>query len=119
MAASKSLVIVVCCTEFWMSTTGDSLTTVTVSWTEPTDMSALTVATNVPPLSTMPSRLTVANPVSVKVTVKVPESRFTTWYCPLSLVTTLRVFSISAGLDASTVTLEVPRPMYLVPLRRY
>jgi hypothetical protein len=37
----------------------------------------------------------------------------------LSLVTTLRVFSISAGLDASTVTLEVPRPMYLVPLRRY
>ena len=52
-----------------MSTTGDSLTTVTVSWTEPTDMSALTVATNVPPLSTMPSRLTVANPVSVKVTV--------------------------------------------------
>jgi hypothetical protein len=53
--------------EFCTSTVGDSPVTVTVSWTDPTDKSALMVAAN-EPLSSMPSRLTVLNPWSVKVT---------------------------------------------------
>ena len=50
------------------STTGVSPVTVIVSWTEPTFISALTGATKLAS-STMPSRATVLNPGSVKVTV--------------------------------------------------
>ena len=51
----------------WTSTTGVSPVTVIVSASAPTFMSALMVATN-EPVSSMPSRLTVLKPVSVKVT---------------------------------------------------
>ena len=52
----------------WTSTTGVSPVTVIVSATPPTFISALMVAVKVP-VSSMPSRLTVVNPGSVKVTV--------------------------------------------------
>src|SRR5688572_33229416 len=52
----------------------------------------------------MPSRLTVENPDSVNVTMYVPGFRSTIRYCPVPSVTTVRDFSMSAGLDASTVT---------------
>ena len=51
-----------------VSTTGVSPATFTVSETLPTFMSTLIVASNAP-LSSMPSRLTVENPGSEKVTV--------------------------------------------------
>ncbi len=47
---------------------GDSPDTVTVSASEPTAKSALTLAANEPAIS-MPSRLTMLKPVSVKETV--------------------------------------------------
>ena len=50
------------------STTGDSPVTVMVSVTAPTLSSTLTVAVN-EPVSSMPSRLNVLNPGSVKVAV--------------------------------------------------
>ena len=53
---------------FWMSTIGLAPVTVTVSSTAPTRSSALTVAVK-PTVSSMPSRRTVENPGSVKVTV--------------------------------------------------
>ena len=56
-----------CRVVLWTSTTGVSPLTVMVSAIEPTRKSALTVATNVP-VSSMPSRLTVEKPGSVKVT---------------------------------------------------
>jgi hypothetical protein len=49
-------------------TRGDSPVTVMVSCTAPSDRSALIVVTAVP-LNTTPSRTTVLNPASVKVTV--------------------------------------------------
>src|SRR6266566_5153577 len=52
----------------------------------------------------MPSRLTALKPVKVNVTEYVPGRRSTILYCPVPSVTTDRVFSIRAGLDASTVT---------------
>lgn len=54
--------------ELVTSTTGASPETGTVSDTPPTCMSAFTVATKVP-VSSIAWRLTVANPVSVKVSV--------------------------------------------------
>src|SRR5204863_5963703 len=56
------------------------------------------------PESSMPSRLTVENPVSVNVTAYVPARRSTIRYWPEPSVTAERVFSISTGLDTSTVT---------------
>ena len=53
---------------FCTSTTGDSPVTVTVSSSAPTFISAATVSVT-EPASSMPSRLTVLNPGSVKVTV--------------------------------------------------
>ena len=50
------------------STTGVSPVTVTVSDNDPTFISLLTVAINVP-VSSMPERMTVLNPVSENVTV--------------------------------------------------
>src|SRR5687767_12667677 len=52
----------------------------------------------------MPSRLNVLNPGSANVTVYVPGRRSTTLNWPEPSVTTDRTFSISAGLEASTVT---------------
>src|SRR5688572_19364232 len=86
-----------------MSTTGVTPVTVTVSWTELTFMSAFTVMTPAPATST-PGRATVAKPGSVNVTEYVPGRRSMIWYWPLPSVTTDRVRSISAGLEASTVT---------------
>ena len=68
MASTTSFV-----TTFWTlalrtSTSGVSPVTVMVSASAPTFISALTVATN-DPLSSMPSRLKVLKPGSVKVTV--------------------------------------------------
>ena len=68
MASSSSWLITRWRFALWMSTIGDSPVTVTVSSTAPTRISALTVAAN-EPLSSMPSRLTVLKPGSVKVTV--------------------------------------------------
>src|SRR5689334_6630392 len=96
-------VIVVSRTVFWMSTTGVSPVTVIVSATAPTFSSVLTVAAN-EPVSSMPSRLTVVNPANVNSTAYVPGRRSTIRYTPASSVTAERTFSMSAGLDASTVT---------------
>ena len=63
-----SFCITRCCDGFWTSTIGDSPVTVTVSVTAPTRSSAFTVAVN-EPVSSMPSRLTVVKPGSVKVTL--------------------------------------------------
>src|SRR5687768_6042893 len=52
----------------------------------------------------MPSRLTVLNPGSVKVTLYPPGGSSSMRYWPDPSVTTDLTFSISAGLDASTVT---------------
>ena len=56
------------------------------------------------PVSSTPSRLTLLKPVSVNVTAYTPARRSTMRYWPLPSVTAERVFSIRAGLDASTVT---------------
>jgi len=94
---------IVCTRTLCTSTIGDSPVTVTVSSSAPSRSSALTVATNVP-LSSMPSRLTVAKPGSENVTEYKPGRRSTTRYCPVSSVTAVRTRSIKAGLAASTVT---------------
>ena len=57
-----------CFRTFCTSTTGDCPDTVTVSSSDPTRSSPFTVAVNAADNS-MPSRLNVLNPVSVKVTV--------------------------------------------------
>jgi hypothetical protein len=66
MAASTSLLTVVCTRALWTSTTGVSPVTVIVSSRAPTLRSPLMVATN-SPVSSMPSRLTVLNPGNVNV----------------------------------------------------
>src|SRR4029434_2376300 len=85
------------------STTGLSPDTVIVSSTEPSFISASTVAEN-EPVSSMPSRLTVLKPGSENVTEYVPGRRSTIRYWPVASLMTERTFSISAGLAASTVT---------------
>src|SRR5678816_2605546 len=99
------------------STIGVPLETVMVSSTPPTSNCALTCAVNVPSNS-IPVRSTVLNPGSVNLTVKVPGRRSTMRYCPLPSVSAVRTFSISAGLDASTVTpgSTAPDPSLTVPL---
>ncbi len=87
----------------WTSTTGEAPDTVTASSMAPTDMLALTVAVKFEGRS-RPSRLNVWKPLSVKVTVYVPGRRSTILYCPWLSLTTERVFSMRAGLAASTVT---------------
>ncbi len=52
----------------------------------------------------MPSRLTVLNPGSVKVTTYSPGLRSMIWNCPLVSVTVEREPSMSTGLAAVTVT---------------
>ena len=92
-----------CCTTFCTSTTGLAPVTVTVSSTPPTDSSTSTVAVK-PAFSVIPSRMMVAKPGSVKVTVYSPGRRSMMLYSPPPSVKTVRDPSISAGLAASTVT---------------
>ena len=68
IAVSTSLSTTVCTRALCTSTIGDSPVTVMVSSRLPTRRSPLTVATK-SPVSSMPSRLTVLNPGSVKVTM--------------------------------------------------
>src|SRR5262245_406699 len=82
---------------------GEVPATVIVSSMLPTFSSAFTVAVNAP-VSRMPSRRTVAKPVSENVTTYEPGLKSTSLYSPSPSVTTVRTFSMSAGLDASTVT---------------
>ena len=100
---SSSWPITRCFAELWTSTTGDSPATVTVSWTEPTFISTLTDAAN-NPLNSTPPRLTVLKPVTENVTWYTPGRRSAIRYWPAPSVTTDRLFSISVGLAASTVT---------------
>ncbi len=86
-----------------VSTIGAAEVTTTVSASAPTAMSAFTFAVN-PVVNTMPSRRTVLNPGRTNVTVYVPGRSATMLYWPCESDTTVRTFSISAGLDASTVT---------------
>src|SRR5262245_11275238 len=74
-----------------------------VSAIAPSFMSALSVGTN-DPFNSIPSRLNTLNPLNVNVTVYVPGRRLMIWYWPEPSVTVDRVFSMSTGLDASTVT---------------
>src|SRR6516164_1261341 len=88
---------------FCVSTIGDWPETVTVSSKAPTLSSTLTVAVNAADNS-MPSRLSGLKPVNVNVTVYGPGTKSTILYWPCPSVTAVRTFSISAGLEASTVT---------------
>ena len=56
------------------------------------------------PVSSTPSRWTVVKPGNVTFTEYVPGRRSTMRYWPEVSVTAERTFSMSAGLDASTVT---------------
>ena len=56
------------------------------------------------PVSSTPSRTTPAKPASVNRTVYTPGRRSSMRYWPVASLTVLRTFSISAALDASTVT---------------
>src|SRR5437773_2033382 len=85
------------------STTGDSPVTVTVSAMPPTLISAGMVMVW-EPVSSIPSRFTVLKPGSVNVSAYVPARRSMMRYWPEPSVTAERVLSMSAGLDASTVT---------------
>ena len=67
-APSVSSVTAICWRTFCVSTSGEAPVTVMVSSTLPTRRSPFTVAVN-PAVSTIASRLTVLNPVSVNVTV--------------------------------------------------
>jgi hypothetical protein len=66
---------------FCVSTSGAAPETVRVSSSEPTLKSALTCAVN-PVVSSSPSRLTLPNPGSEKVTVYTPGTRLTIRYTP-------------------------------------
>src|SRR2546422_1200765 len=102
--------MVVCCRTFWVSTTGAWPETVTVSSIAPTFRSAFTVAVN-DEFNSRSSRLTALKPTRMKVTEYVPGTRLRILYWPDSSVTTVRTFSISAGLAASTVTPGITAPV--------
>ena len=102
-AAMMSLFMTISRFACWTSTTGDSPETVTLSSSAPTRISIGMVTVCVPASSTF-SRLTVANPASVNVTTYVPGRRSMMRYWPVPSVIAERVFSMSAGLEASTVT---------------
>ena len=68
--------MICCCTELCTSTSGASPVTVTVSWSAPTFMSPLTVAT-VLACSVMPSRLKVLKPWRENVTAYTPGRKST------------------------------------------
>src|SRR4051812_25866613 len=93
----------ICRDAFCTSTTGVSPVTVTVSSTAPTRISVFRlVVTKL--VSSTPSRFVVLKPTSVNETEYVPGRRFSIRYWPALSVTAERVFSIRAGLAASTVT---------------
>jgi len=100
------------------STTGVSPVTVIVSATPPTFMSASILTTPLPASST-PSRFKVENPDRVNVMAYVPGSRLSMRYCPVASVVADLVFSISTGLEASTVTPgnTAPEASLTVPAR--
>jgi hypothetical protein len=87
----------------WTSTAGVSPTTVIVSETAPTRMSALILVTP-PPVTSTASRMTVVNPWSVNVTLYMPGGRSVMRYRPVESLVADRTFSISTGLVASTLT---------------
>src|SRR5258708_23614774 len=101
--AIASALITVSRRVFCTSTTGEALTTVTVSSRAPTVISIGMVRVSVP-VRTRPSRLMVAKPGNDTVIVYVPGRRSTMRYKPALSVTALRTFSMSTSLDASTVT---------------
>src|SRR5882672_1024735 len=103
IVSSRSRLITDCETELCTSTSGDAPVTVIDSSSWPIESSALTVAVNVTG-RVMPSRLTLRNPVSVNATVYSPGRRSAILYVPALSVTALRDPSMSAELDASTVT---------------
>src|SRR5882724_1143267 len=84
------------------STTGDAPLTVTVSWSDATFSSTLTVAVNPTPML-MPSRITMPKPPSSYWTEYTPGATPGRRYTPSSLVTVVRA-PWSAGLVAVTVT---------------
>ena len=86
-----------------VSTSGDDPATTMVSASAPTRMSALIGMTPDPETVTS-SRCTVVNPPSENFTTYVPGGRVTMRYWPVPSVTTVRTFSVNAGLEASTVT---------------
>jgi hypothetical protein len=67
MALTTSPLIVACLLTLCTSTIGDSPVTVIVSSSDPSRRSALTLAVSCPS-SSIPSRLTVLNPVSANIT---------------------------------------------------
>ncbi len=93
-----------------MSTTGLAPATVTVSSSAPTRSSAFTVATKVAG-SSMFSRLMVAKPGNVNVTMYMPGRRSRILYWPCESVVTDRTRSMSTGLLASTVTPGITAPV--------
>src|SRR6187402_2643558 len=102
-ASRTSSVMTTRCVMLEVSTIGDSPVTVRVSSRAPTFRSALIVAVK-SDVSSTPSRTTVEKPGSSNLTVYVPGLSATIEYVPEPLVTVERVFSISTGLDTSTVT---------------
>jgi hypothetical protein len=85
----------------------------------PGRMAAFTVAVKELVTST-PSTMTVLNSGTVNVTTYVPDCNPTIRYAPSGSVTTVRVLSMSAGLEASTLTPgslspEGPRTMPAIP----
>src|SRR6266853_4241282 len=86
-----------------VSTRGVSPVTVTDSSTAPPRMSTFTAMTPEPDTARS-SRFTVENPGSENVNAYVPGRRSVTRYWPVPSLTTVRVFSMSAGLEISTLT---------------
>ncbi len=74
-----------------------------VSCSDPSRSSTLIGITPEPETITL-SRLTVVNPVNAKVSTYSPGGSVTIRYCPVPSVTAERIFSVSAGLVASTLT---------------
>jgi hypothetical protein len=88
---------------FCTSTTGASPVTVIVSWSAPT-LSSIGIVIVTLPDRARSVRCTVLNPGSDAVSEYVPGGRSMMRYCPDPSVTAVRVFSVNAGLEASTVT---------------
>ena len=86
-----------------------SPTSVTIPSVVPSCMAALTVA--VKELVTSTSfTVTVLNSWIANVTTYVPDGNPTILYAPSGSVTTVRAFSMSTGLEASTLTPASPSP---------
>ena len=101
--SSSSRDTVRCWVALWTSTSGVAPVTVTVSWSWLTVSSTSTWAVKFV-RNSRPSRFRVANPGSENVTVYMPGRSSVRRYWPRSSVTVDRTFSMSAGLEASTVT---------------